>query len=179
MCHPHKISFEHETQKICQIVFSIISGTMQDCHIQERQHLIQNFPFRKTDTDCGDNKHRNASKLFFLPLYRNSRQPVLWHTCINPWQLRKWCPHLALSPHLQRKQQGRAGASQSQNVLLLYRKSRKSVHTPASIHGSSEGGLSYLALAMAFKGKKKTSRCIADSVHHTFNANPATHVFRD
>ena len=36
------------------------------------------------------------SKLFFLTWYRNSRQPVLWHTCINPWQLRRWCPHLAL-----------------------------------------------------------------------------------
>ena len=86
-----------------------------------------------------DNKHRNASKFFFLPLYRNSRQPVLWHTCINPWQLKRWCPHLALSAHLQRKQKGRAGASQSQNDLLLYRKYIKSVHTPASIHGSSEG----------------------------------------
>jgi len=86
-----------------------------------------------------DNKHRNANKFFFLPLYRNSRQPVLWHTCINPWQLRSYCPRLALSPHLQRKQAGRAGASQSQNVLLLYRKSRKSVHTPASTHGNQKG----------------------------------------
>ena len=86
-----------------------------------------------------DNKHRNASKLFFLPLYRNSRQPVLWHTCIKPWQARRGCPHLALSPYLQQNQEGRAGVSQSQNVLSLYWKSRKSVHAPASIHGSSEG----------------------------------------
>jgi len=52
MCHPHKISFEHETLNICQIVFSIISGIMRHCYDQERQHLTQSFPFRKTHTDC-------------------------------------------------------------------------------------------------------------------------------
>jgi len=33
--------------------------------------------------------------------------------------------------------------------------------------------------ATAFKGKKKTSRCIADSILHIFHTNPATHIFRD